>query len=95
MKNKKIILFVLTTLFVFLLSGCSDGQEINQYSKGDRFDIKSTTFTESDLVYDKNTKIVYINIYTAGEHYVKTPYLSENGQPYRYINGKLVEVVND
>lgn len=95
MKNKKIILFALTMLFVFLLSGCSSNEEIDQRSKDDGNNIESITLSEFDLVYDKHTQIVYINNCTANGYHVYTPYLSENGRPYRYINGKLVEVVNE
>lgn len=46
------------------------------------------------LVYDTNTKIIYIRclVYGGG---VYLPYYSENGKMCRYINGEIVEVEDD
>ena len=44
------------------------------------------------LVYDIDTRIVYIKQRTYEGYYCYTVYLSEHGKPYRYIDGKLEEV---
>lgn len=40
------------------------------------------------LVYDKNTKVIYIQSAYGGF----TPYLSESGNYCRYVNGKIVDI---
>lgn len=36
------------------------------------------------LVYDRATKIVYMDCYTYCGYYVKCPYYAPNGKPYKY-----------
>jgi hypothetical protein len=38
----------------------------------------------TSLVYDANTKIVYMANYTYYGNYVYTAYIAENGLPYKY-----------
>ena len=47
---------------------------------------------EKDLIYDENTKIIYIKTRTYGLNYAYLPYYSENGNLCRYVDGKIVEV---
>ena len=57
--------------------------------------IEQDILHEGQFVYDTNTKIVYIKNNTYSETFprsVLTLYLSENGNPYRYVNGKFVEI---
>ena len=44
-------------------------------------------FSEKQLIYDNVTSIVYIR-----SEYGIIPYLSENGNPCRFVNGKIVDV---
>lgn len=51
-------------------------------------DLFSNGLLSSKLVYDTNTKVIYIVSYY-GEY---TPYLSENGNYCRYIDGEIVDI---
>lgn len=51
-------------------------------------DFFSNGLLSSKLVYDTNTKVIYIVSYY-GEY---TPYLSENGNYCRYIDGEIVDI---
>lgn len=83
-----IVIVILSFLGIILMAvGANDSQVIN-VEANNRYTIAAVTFDESDLVYDTTTKIVYIN-----SNNVYTPYLSPNGLPYRYVDGRLVEVI--
>lgn len=47
---------------------------------------------DGDLVYDIETKVVYVKSYTYGGYYTLCPYYAANGLPYRYVNDKLEEI---
>lgn len=93
---KKKMLFV---MFVFvLLSLCICG--CNNY-KGDKNYTESTDGllvkvpNRTPLYYDTNTKVVYV-IFNECDGYqgygYMSPYYSENGKLYRYVNGELEEI---
>ena len=42
-----------------------------------------------DLVYDIETKVVYLKSYSYCNYYILCPYYAANGLPYRYANDKL------
>lgn len=66
----------------------------NKISNSNTYDtaIKSHNFFDAqDLIYDENTKIIYIKSKTYF-YYVYLPYYSENGKFCRYIDGEIVEV---
>lgn len=44
---------------------------------------------DGDLVYDIETKIVYVKSLTYCNYYTLCPYYAANGFPYRYVNDKL------
>lgn len=90
---KKIILItVLVCTIIFTVCGCGGNSEV---ITNDGHSIEAIDLITNDgLVYDTNTRIVYIRQYTYGINCtIYTPYFSENGLLYRYINGELVEVV--
>lgn len=85
MRNK-IIILILTMLFIFCLTGCSltcTGSK--DYSKNTSGRLQPTGM--QDLYYDSNTKIVYILFNEcagySGYGYM-SPYYSPNGFPYIY-----------
>lgn len=45
------------------------------------------------LVYDIETKVVYIKSYTYCGYYTLCPYYAANGLPYRYVNDKLETII--
>ena len=47
---------------------------------------------DGDLVYDIETKVVYVKSYTYCGYYTLCPYYAANGLPYRYVNDKLETV---
>ena len=47
---------------------------------------------DGDLVYDIETKIVYVKSYTYCGYYTLCHYYAANGLPYRYVNDKLETV---
>jgi len=75
---------------IISMAGCDDDPEM---ILNDGRSISEVNFyKEESLVYDSTTRIVYIRQYTFDANYVYTLYLSENGLPYKFINGELVEV---
>lgn len=90
--NKKCITgIILLLLMCISISGCSLTEvNITEITNSRLLPIE----TETDLYYDKDTKIVYIifdeKIGYAGFGYM-SPYYSDNGQVYRYntVNKEL------
>ena len=69
----------------------------NKISNSNTYDtaIKSHNFFDAqDLIYDENTKIIYIKSKTYF-YYVYLPYYSENGNLCRYVDDEIVEVNDD
>jgi hypothetical protein len=91
---KKIILTVILILMVaFMVCGCGATEDRSETIENDGRSIYSVDISKREtLVYDTNTRIVYISQYTYNGNSVYTLYLSENGFPYRYVDGRLVEV---
>lgn len=90
---KRIITLIITILLTTcLLSGCGAIAEENDV-KVNGYDIRSYDFKKESLVYDIDTLIVYIENHTYHGRCVYTQYLSENGLPYKYVDGKFVEIV--
>lgn len=95
MKKALCIILALTCLS---LSGCTyKGSKSYTDTTGNRL---QPIETESDLYYDKDTKIVYIIFNEAagntGYGYM-SPYYSGKGIPYRYDieSKKIVEIIPD
>ena len=90
--KKVFITIMLILAVVFVTCSCqakADSTEIMNDGRSIRsIDISK----EETLIYDTNTRIVYIEQTTHNYYKVYTLYLSENGLPYRYVNGELVEV---
>lgn len=79
-RMKKIMAVVLCG--IFLLTGCAN-------KNIESVETESITF---DLASDRDTGIIYIKNNTYGNHYVYTPYYSENGKLCRYDDGRIVEI---
>ena len=90
---KKIILIVtLIITIAFTACGCKAENKTELIENNGRSIYSVDILQDEILIYDINTKIVYICQYTYSGNYIYTPYLSENGFPYKYIDGELVEV---
>ena len=88
---KKLISILMIAMLVCTMVGCR-AQKIYEDTR-DGYSIREENISETEmLVFDTKTRIVYICNRTNGGHEVYTLYLSENGLPYRYIDGKLTEV---
>lgn len=88
---------VITLLLAFVLCGCvSISDQFTEKHDGlsDRFkNIEEERF----LFYDKRTKIVYyfMNGFSSSSGCYSMPYISENGNYCKYLNGKIVEVLDE
>ena len=90
---QRLFLIVISILIIVSMVGCGSNPANNETIANDGRSIYSVDiFRDADMVYDVNTRIVYIAQYTYNGNYVYTLYLSENGFPCRYVNGELVEV---
>jgi uncharacterized protein YcfL len=88
---KKLFSFVMVLLLLIALVGCGSSTS-EPVSNSERV-IHPVDITNAEqLIYDTNTGIVYLQQRTYSGHYIYTLYLSENGLPYKYINGELIEV---
>lgn len=86
---KKTLILIITLISITLsMSGCNSSSE--PIDGGGT--ISAHDFMEESLVYDTNTNIVYICHDDVTYDNIYTLYLSENGLPYRYIDGELIEV---
>jgi len=99
--NKKIILILLAILLIIGITACSSTSE-------DRGPIKNADITQKTglvyikgsqcLVYNQTTKIVYLmfeqDAIKGSSHVCSylTPYISENGYYYKYVDEKIIEV---
>ena len=104
MKNfKRLVVLVLLVLTVSALSGCGNenGSVFDWYDKSEIFTVVPDTMEviegEDSLVYHKDTKVVYIMITIRREYDYESsgyfaPYISENGNYCRYIDGQIVEI---
>lgn len=85
-----IAIIVIAFIICLAMNSCS----VNQ----DRADNNMVTIEEmtGNYVYDKDTRIVYIEQVTSGyrslDHATYRPYISPSGNYYKYENGKVVEI---
>lgn len=93
-KNIFIVMLFVIAFITYCLSGCTGENMNNTYATtpNTRHSIKSKTFNASELVYDSNTGIVFIEKYSTYNGYTYIPYPAPNGLPYRYVDGYLVEI---
>lgn len=90
---KRLFSIIILMLIVMSMVACGGKPANNEIIANDGRSIYSVDiFRREDMIYDTNTKIVYISQYTYNGNYIYTLYLSENGLPYRYVNGELIEV---
>ena len=101
MKRRTIVLVIVAAIMCFMLTACDDGTSSNPV---DSSAISSASFKTIDgketLVYSTETRVVYYMFSTFeavgyqgyGYSYF-APYISENGKFCRYINDKIVEIV--
>jgi hypothetical protein len=91
--KKKIILIAIMVHIIITMAGCGCNSNTEVIQNDGRSITAINISATETLVYDTNTRIVYIEQYTYSGNYIYTPYLSENGLYYRFIDGELVEVV--
>ena len=92
--NKKIISLLALMLTIFVISGCDAN---NMQSTSDNADKMSDITIERvdfspQLVADKDTSIVYYENYTAYGKIVLLPYIGENGNYCKYVDGQIKEI---
>ena len=96
--KKLILTIILVASLIVSMTGCTsssnDQVEVVENSGHEIYSVDLTTAGNNKLVYDINTKIVYISQYTYNGNRIYTLYTSENGFPYRYVDGRLVEVTH-
>lgn len=89
--KNKIILITMLILIIVSMVGCGDNNR--EIIANDGRSIYAENICNKELlIYDTDTNIVYIKQYTYNGNYIYTLYLSENGLPYKYVNGELIEV---
>ncbi len=95
--KRRIISLVMALLIISLavvLTACSATTNKADFTSGDISNFKNVE-GEDFLVYDRDTKVVYYLFSTCsgynGYGYL-APYIGENGNFCRYINGKIVEI---
>ena len=90
----KRILISLTLASCIFLAGCGNKivytSDLPEYADAE---IGIRNFSNK-LVIDKNTHVVYIQISGGYAGYL-SPYISPNGNYYKYENGKIVEIIED
>lgn len=83
----------LLVICVFLVAICNSCSIDESREKQDMVPIKE------GFAYDVNTKIIYRESFHGGGRTAKTtsytPYISENGNYYRYIGGEWVEMIDE
>lgn len=90
----KRILISLALASCIFLAGC--GNKIVYTSDLTEFadaDIEIKNFSNK-LVVDENTHVVYTQ-FSVGHSGYLSPYISPNGNYYKYENGKIVEIIED
>ena len=93
--NKKVIILSIVSVLLFIIMVCAIAgcvRNARDNNSATTYQMKSVSFKDR-LVYDKETNIVYIQNPTGSNgEYSYTPYVSENGLFYEYINGEIREV---
>ena len=104
--KKRIISLVMVIIIIIIavtLTACNEIPEANttEYTISDISNFKAIE-GEDTLFYDISTKIVYYLFstkYTSGHngygYGYMSPYISENGNFCRYVDGKIVEITNN
>ena len=90
--KKRIITIMAFAAVVISMYGCCESNTETKILDDGRSITEWDIVKHEQLVYDSTTKIVYIKQYTYSGNYIYTLYLSENGLPYKYVDGKLVEI---
>lgn len=85
-----IILFVACALVY--ANGSVDSAEVTYADENKSGSAARFKDIDGDLVYDIETKIVYVKSYTYCGYYTLCPYYAADGFPYRYVNDKLEEI---
>lgn len=85
----------LIVLFIFLGWILQDNENIEKAEVDTNDGIEMVGNFEDidgDFVYDVKTGIVYVKSTTYYGYATLCPYYAANGLPYRYVDGKMVEV---
>jgi hypothetical protein len=90
---KRLMAIIITICLIFGLTACSMSKGSKNYTENTGRLIPIAA--QQDLYYDVNTKVVYIIFNEAfgytGYGYM-SPYFADNGKPYLYDNGGLVNI---
>lgn len=92
---KRLIAIILALCVICSLTACS----MSMVKGGKNYTENTNRFiaipSQQDLYYDLHTKVVYVIFNEAlgytGYGYM-SPYFADNGKPYLYENGELVEI---
>ena len=92
---KKLISVIMVIFIIITMCGCGARPISKNDFANDGYYIYPVAIRgEKQLIYDTETKIVYISQSTYSGFPIYTPYFSENGFLCKFINGELVEVIN-
>lgn len=103
MKRRTIVLLVGTAIMCGMLTACEDGPSSNSVDSSAMSSAGFKTIDGKDaMVYSAETRVVYYMFSTSdckgydgyGYSYF-APYISENGKFCRYIDDKIVEIVEE
>lgn len=102
MKRRTIILILVVALFACILSACGDSITLSYSEKSDKIVREYSGFEVVEgkdyLSYATDTHVVYY-MFTAGgingySYTYFSPYISENGNFCKYVDGQIVEISN-
>lgn len=93
--NFKRLTIGLMVMLIILFVGTFVGDKVDDYEKhysvsamDSAITVTAYHFSDDELIYDNNTGIIYIH-----SNYATIPYLSENGNYCRYVDGEIVEII--
>ncbi|HAU87765.1 MAG TPA: hypothetical protein DCW90_20440 [Lachnospiraceae bacterium] len=99
---KKVFTFLAALSFMFVFAGCGENKIINEYGEerqvyGDFIEINHkmyNTYMVEHIVYDKNTKVMYLYFDNRWDHSIAmSPYyiIGKNGKPEIGMYGENYE----
>lgn len=91
--KKFITLFIISMIAIVVFTGCSNKKEV-EVAQVNEYEIIGVTHDGELLVYNVDTRLVYIDYPSKFRVKEFISFDSPNGNPYKYIDGKLVEVID-